>query len=380
MFELRILNGLHRGATLPLEDGRLALGSSEEADVVLVDPGIEATHARILFTEGTWQLQSEEGDVRSAEHNQPVASLSLQAGDFARVGSIWITVTDADAPWSALPPEPTDAPQETQAEASDEMPSVDEEDGPSTEELLGQDTVESNAERAEEAAAVAAAAAAPAPRRSLLKRSPKLLIPIGLVTVLSACAAYKITSSSDPLTTPASLGKLEDSASMSTTAALTAEAANNRTIIKSGASASKPASEMAATLAPSPAPKVDLRAAFRARLKDVDLLKRFELQLDEKNWVMHAELDDDEAARFERVLTQFIKTHNITFPVHAKVGSAEQMLPFKIRQVVSGSNASVITQDGTRLYIGDTYRGVRLVAINGSELRFDGARKIKVKW
>jgi hypothetical protein len=106
----------------------------------------------------------------------------------------------------------------------------------------------------------------------------------------------------------------------------------------------------------------------------------FDLTLQDEQWFMQAALDDEEAARFERILTSFIKQHNIAFPVHAWVGSAESMLPFKIRQVVYGSNASVVTQDGDRLYVGDEYRGVRLVAVAGDRLTFAGKRKIEVRW
>jgi type III secretion protein D len=56
------------------------------------------------------------------------------------------------------------------------------------------------------------------------------------------------------------------------------------------------------------------------------------------------------------------------------------MLPFKIRQVISGVNASIVTQDGERMYIGDELKGVRLVTIDSSILTFAGKRKIQVKW
>jgi len=179
-----------------------------------------------------------------------------------------------------------------------------------------------------------------------------LMVPFALATVLSACAAYTITATSE-----------------------------KDTPFKSAAANPLPGSQPAPAAAPKPAPQpVDLRAAFRERLREVSLLHRIDLDLKEGKWTMHAALDDEEAARFERVLAQFIHTHNITFPVSAKIGSAEAMLPFRIRQVISGSNASIITQDGNRIYVGDTYRGLRLVAIEGNELRFDGERRIKVKW
>lgn len=123
-----------------------------------------------------------------------------------------------------------------------------------------------------------------------------------------------------------------------------------------------------------------LRQAFRSRLADADLTSRFKLTLSDSAWLMHAVLDDTETPRFERVLWDFLREHKLSFPVSAKIVSADTMLPFKIQQVVSGANASLVTQDGRRLRVGEQYRGVRLLAIKGNRLRFGGKRKFELKW
>ncbi|MES2075945.1 MAG: hypothetical protein V4462_10060, partial [Pseudomonadota bacterium] len=123
-----------------------------------------------------------------------------------------------------------------------------------------------------------------------------------------------------------------------------------------------------------------LRGAFRKRLADADLLKRFDLDLQDQQWLMKAALDDEEADRFARILSGFVKQQRIDFHISAKIGSGESMLPFKIQQVISGANASLVTQDGERIYVGDEYQGVRLVAIQANQLSFSGKRKIEVKW
>lgn len=72
--------------------------------------------------------------------------------------------------------------------------------------------------------------------------------------------------------------------------------------------------------------------------------------------------------------------HDIHFPVKVKIGNAEAMLPFRIQQVISGSNASIVTDDGRRMYVGDEYRGVALAAIDGGQVRFTGKHKVSVQW
>jgi type III secretion protein D len=115
-------------------------------------------------------------------------------------------------------------------------------------------------------------------------------------------------------------------------------------------------------------------------MKEADLLQHFDLDLNDTGWSMRAHLDDAEGARFERILKTFVSDNKITFPVSARVGSAESMLPFKIRQVVSGVNAGIVTADGERFYVGDELNGVRLVAVTDNHLTFMGKRKIEVIW
>ncbi|MGH8808705.1 MAG: hypothetical protein ACREX0_12585, partial [Noviherbaspirillum sp.] len=204
--------------------------------------------------------------------------------------------------------------------------------------------------------------------RRLLSR-PTLSIPLA-ATVLSAAAAYAITSKPDAAISSNKVAELA------------------RTRVAQKSSGMSPDKTLATAFdalnedgsAARPLTQDELQKAFRKRLEDADLLKRFDLTMQSHQWTMQAALDDEEAARFERILATFVKTHKIAFPIHARVGSAESMLPFKIRQVVSGANASVVVDDGDRLYIGDEYHGVRLMAVQANKLVFAGKRKIEVRW
>jgi type III secretion protein D len=367
------------------------IGAGEDADVVLVDPGIEAQHAALALTDSGWVLTALEGGLRSADSNRAQTEIELAPGDFARLGDVWLTVVDQDASWENPPPAPAD-------EATDEAAAEPVAEALAEEALAEEAQEEEAADPIAETAADAAEAdpsragmpdymspefdapAQPvaaeqekseaAPRRGWRELLGRRVVYVPLAaTVLSAAAAYAITSKPESALSAKKLAEQSQSRPKS------ANRPGDRTIAaafdamnRDGAGAERP-------LTPD-----QLRKAFRKRLADADLLKRFDLTLLDNQWTMQAALDDEEAARFERILTGFIKQHNITFPVHAKVGSSEAMLPFKIRQVISGANASVVTQDGDRLYVGDEYRGVRLVAIEHDQLVFAGKRKIEVKW
>jgi type III secretion protein D len=123
-----------------------------------------------------------------------------------------------------------------------------------------------------------------------------------------------------------------------------------------------------------------LRKAFRKRLADADLLQQFDLTLDDDSWQMKGDLDEEDARRFDRLLRAFMSDHQISFPVHAKIVSSEGMLPFKISQVISGANPNIVTEEGQRLFIGEEFRGMRLVAIQDNHLTFAGKRKIEMNW
>ena len=354
MFELRILSGMHRGATLPLDQRALNIGADDDADVVLVDPGIAADHATLTPGAEGWTLDARDGELRGSEDNRLRERLELAPGQFARLGHVWLCVAGADAPWQSPPPEPApsaadeplDEPVDESSPAMDSMDSLDDHEPYSDSPLDDPDPEPEPAPAPPPPPPPPPPPARPAAkpvRRGGWRRSKMVAVPLALAAILSACA-YSISAH-----------KSEDKA------------------------AAKPP----VPLAPAPAPKISqaqLRELFQGRLKEVDLLKRFNLDLRDNDWTMQAFLDDEEAARFDRILKAFVQTHHIKFPVHAKVGSAEAMLPFRIREVVTGSNASLVTQDGKRLYVGDELRGLRLVGIDGHQLQFDGERRIKVSW
>ncbi|KMT55626.1 FHA domain-containing protein [Pseudomonas fildesensis] len=119
MFELRVLNGLHQGAALPLFGEQWCIGASTEADLALYDPGIATRHAWLRLVEQRWCVQAEEGLVQD-EGGQVLAQIVDLAPDLPfSIGAIRLCVSLADQPWPAEPvlepePVPLEAPGETQ--------------------------------------------------------------------------------------------------------------------------------------------------------------------------------------------------------------------------------------------------------------------------
>lgn len=310
--ELRILSGLHRGASLPLGGERYVIGASDDADVVLLDPGVESRHATLRHDGERWLLAPLEGSVRSPNSDAELEEYVLAPGSSARIGAVWVNVSDASAPWTEPP-----------ATLSGSV-----------------------------AGAAGDAAACPAPqepqppaRKAAKRRSRAMWVPLAAGTVLAGAASLAFSARSAP------------------------------------APALAPASQPLAVVPPARAQTpAALAQAFRKRLADVDMLRRFDLQLDDGAWRMKGALDEEETLRFRRILGDFVKANNIKFPVDVQLGGADTLLPFQIQQLVTGNQASIVTSDGQRLYPGDEYKGVRLTAIDGNRITFAGREPIEVRW
>lgn len=362
LYELRILSGLHRGAILALHEDQLLIGAHQDADVVLVDPGVSESHARLRRQDAGWVLEAIDGLVTSPGLGQPATALSLGSGSFARLGPVWIGIFAESDPWQDVPPELTQAEQQP-----DQAAAVIQEDARDVD--VG-DRLEPSFHGEMHNADQTANAPLPVRQRKPQRIYKSLLAIVAVATVAAGGYAYTVQPE-----------QMEDAARQVTP--LTRNAAQDPQAIKPAVhiqSSKAEPSQQANPNASSPYATEELKKAFRRRLTDSDLIKRFDMELGDREWTMRGNLDDEETARFERVLKGFITEHHITFPVNAKVVPAEGMLPFKISQLVTGANASIVTEDGDRIYVGDEFKGIRLVSINGNHLTFAGKRKIEIRW
>jgi len=103
MFELRVLSGLHQGAALPLFGDQWCIGASEEADLELYDPGIEAQHAQLFCIDGRWQVQARQGLLQD-ECGAVLARIANLAPrvEFS-IGGIRLCIASIDSFWLQEP-------------------------------------------------------------------------------------------------------------------------------------------------------------------------------------------------------------------------------------------------------------------------------------
>lgn len=103
MFELRVLDGLHQGAALPLFGEQWSIGAHADADLVLNDPGIAEQHARLRLIDSNWSVQAEAGLLQDADGQVLAQIARLALSVTFLVGSVRLCVTLADEPWPQAP-------------------------------------------------------------------------------------------------------------------------------------------------------------------------------------------------------------------------------------------------------------------------------------
>jgi type III secretion protein D len=96
--ELRVLSGMHAGARVLLEGDEYFLGTRDDCDFVLTDPGILPRHARLVLVDGVWLLEwlpAEEGDA-------VLAPAPLDRSKAVPFGPIVVMADEPGTPWPTL--------------------------------------------------------------------------------------------------------------------------------------------------------------------------------------------------------------------------------------------------------------------------------------
>lgn len=334
-YELRVLSGLHRGACLPLGlDEKLSLGSASDCDVVLVDQGLQDMEMVVWLADDGWYA------ARCDSSGQTLAEEYLSWGQAEVLGSVVITVCESTEAWTFMSPD-----QVSPASA-----------------------VEATSTSSDEPVASTSPAAADRKLQKGYKTLHRLIVAGAVVLgVATFSISRTVTSDHDPMArlpvkaaVPKAAMPPEDewlSKYRVTPEGMPLPLSNG------GASSTERLSQL-----------------LTQRLKEVYLADKLELDLTESEWTIRGALDDDEKRQVERVMASFYKEHQVTIPLRLKVSSPEELLPFKIKQFNGGAMASVVVDDGTRLYVGDVHKGYALQRIDGRRVTFTGKRKVEVIW
>jgi type III secretion protein D len=340
--ELRILAGLHRGACTPVTPGdELRLGSSEDNDVVLVDPGWAERPVPLRVSERGWTLGDEGAE-------QPLGTTTDWLG-------LRFTVCDAKAPWSFDEVAPKAAASDVLAAQAQLGPQEQQEPPAAADETKPSPGAQTLAAVDEAAEPQEMPPQAKPPRRP--PQTPALwrrwALSGGGVAV-AALAAISLASAYAPQ-----------------------QPKHIDALLQAGEPAAAAASTPVAPVRPS---AEELRNRFTQRLREAELLPHLEIQFNADGWQVRGNLGPDEAQRLERVIVRFIEQQRPGVGIETTILAAEELLPFRIREIRAGAMAAVVTSEGRRLYVGDSASGYTLAKVESNRVIFTGKRRIEVPW
>lgn len=314
MFELRVLNGLHQGAALPLVGEQWLIGADDQHDLALYDPGIAALHCRLSRSGDGWTLDAEDSLINDDEGHALTATALVPNQTFA-LGNVWLCLAPAEEAWPQLPMLVTAGHSQQEPPASVAPP-------------------------------------ASMPPRSL--SGIKLFCGVLAGLLMGVAGAHWW------------LGR---SSVMGPAPAVTQPTAHSP--IKPAPTASTD--------------KISLnsREEIRRRLSTLlseRLLNQVSIEDSSAGLTLKGNLPDEALQLYQRMLKGFNERYATSVPVLDQVATLGTGLPFVIAQIISGSNAHLVTADGHRLYIGDQLNGLRLTRIDDDRIQFDGEQHIEVSW
>ena len=114
---LRVVKGLHSGALTPLTSyGVLMIGSAEDCEVILADPGVQSHHCLLSFQDGKLAVRAVDGAVMlgGQEHAPAASAVSLVPGTIVGLGEAEFEVTSNSTPSKAADPEPEEPAEDRQ--------------------------------------------------------------------------------------------------------------------------------------------------------------------------------------------------------------------------------------------------------------------------
>jgi predicted XRE-type DNA-binding protein len=367
---LRILNGLKRGASLPLNDANLLVGASFSNDIVMLDQGIADQHFEIkrnvsdfdavlgesldtqdvepsaATQDGEFVVQPINGLVTRLDGSIMKSSFILEKNQPFLVGDIWFVLHDNDTAWP------------------EKLPQIQ----------IKVNTVSS------------------LPNKKSLVKEILAMHPIMLAGVFSiACfiflgfrnVSYATMSESEQATMSESeqaTGQVSEELAELRQAFKEKKIAVN---INNGVNEAEHSIEHNKVTGQAFVNSIDNRESYKLSLgkmiKDREI-SGVDIEESSGKLLLNGEINEQHKDKLARMLERYRYENKNSPEVVDKTTALALKLPFEIKSVVSGPYGHVRLNDGQKLLLGESLSGYQLASINDRTIVFVGKNKIEVNW
>ncbi len=325
--ELRVVQGIHAGAVLPLAGDSIRIGSDENCDVVLLDSGVLPFHLNLISNDKRWCLETE--------------GYEVIPGKAIQVGTAAIAIFEVTDPWLAL-----------------EQMGLAERDPIFASDVSDSENLVNNG----------------GSKKILPKARPIALI----ATLLSLVFCIFITLTLEFWIGPI-FNKSEVTDYKLNLDTLLINDSSSITKINTGEKAVELTSSSIQLDGVADPKSLELEAI--RIFSQHDLVNSADIQATQGHLKIKAYIGQLKLQNFETALKILGKRVGNQVTIDATVINPEQSLPFVLREVILNPiSPHIILSNGKRLQEGQTLDGVTLVNIEPGNLTFQGKRRIEVQW
>jgi type III secretion protein D len=355
---LRILNGLKRGASLPLQEGNLLIGASFSNDIVMLDQGIADQHFEIkrnisdleallgddLDIDSTtasttpdeeFILQPVNGNVTRIDGTITKNSFLLQKNQPFLVGDIWFVIHDKDTAWPEKLPR-------IQVKAT------------VTELQSGKKTL----------------------IKQILDMHPAMLAGVFSVACFMFLGfrnlSYATTSEQASDQVSEELKELRKEFKAKNLTAMVASSELEPSIDGNEVIGQK-------ALNSNVNDPASTKIALLKMINDREI-DGVEVEESESSLILNGEISAQNKDKLARMLERYRYENSTSIAVVDSTVVTTLKLPFEIKSVVSGPYSHVRLGDGHKLQVGETLSGYTLTSISERTIVFTGKNKIEVNW
>jgi type III secretion system YscD/HrpQ family protein len=438
--ELRVLVGPQAGSCLSLSVGEYNLGTSDECEIILIGPRLEAIHAKLGFDGNQITIAPGDGKICDAQGNEITDTFPLALGMPVDLGGIWVSVDNADALW----PDPTDilpVPAKPAPSTSDD-PEGKTPNGPIDHTgsqlrkrakiilassalaliLVASTGIIIAAWLVKQPQRLAPAPVATTPAKPAVPTSQKKIQQIianldlaksveakvsgqGVVTVSGyvsdvAIKTQLMNALENILPKPqtdlyvdsellASARKILDEKLDPSRAKLRAEGVNEGLLRVEGAVLMQSVKDSVFETLRSEVPGLrqvegsvlvadDLPQQFQEKILAAGLTKKLQVVSRQPDFILRGAMTEDELHRWEKLLVEFDKDYGKILPIKATIRLIRNNSPVNLEVIVGGSMPFVITENGNRVTRGGDINGHTLIMVKDTEVIFDGNEKLKI--